>query len=199
VTYELYYTPDQHKYVQLNRLVDLEKRVEQVEEVVGVPPVAGSGTAPPTSAPLASMVGELRDKVALLDGPRLEALLQKMKALTPQLETAARGADRTAGQDKKINDVYEMMNRWDAVATQLPALVSRLVALRALHEDGTRFATSLATLDREQQAITALLRDNSDLLSTLNGSFKENMATITANVKLLDDRFTAIQQRMDKK
>jgi hypothetical protein len=92
-----------------------------------------------------------------------------------------------------------MMSRWDGVATQLPALVSRLVALRALHEDGARFATQLATLDREQQAITALLRDNSELLATLGGSFKENMATIVANVKLLDERFAAIQQRMEKK
>lgn len=70
VTYELYYTPDQHKYVQLNRMVDLEKRVTQVEDLVGTPAAPGSGTAPPTSAPLASIVGELRDRVALLDGPR---------------------------------------------------------------------------------------------------------------------------------
>jgi len=177
------------------------KRVAQVEELVGDPRAGttGGGAAPPTSAPLASLVGELRDKVALLDGPRLEALLQKMKALTPQLETAAKGAERAAGQDKKINEIYDMMGKWDAVATQLPALVSRLVALRALHEDGARFQASLAGIDREQQAITALLRDNSELLTTLDASFKGNLATIQANVQMLDERFAAVQQRMDKK
>jgi hypothetical protein len=75
VTYELYYTPDQQKYVQLNKLVDLEKRVAQLEELVGTPGVAGSGSAPATSAPLASLVGDLRDKVTLLDGPRFVYIL----------------------------------------------------------------------------------------------------------------------------
>jgi hypothetical protein len=70
VTYELYYTPDQQKYVHLNKLVDLEKRVAQLEELVGTPGVPGTTSAPATSAPLASLVGDLRDKVTLLDGPR---------------------------------------------------------------------------------------------------------------------------------
>lgn len=122
-----------------------------------------------------------------------------MKALQPQLEVAAKGAEKGAGQDKKINDLYEMMSKWDNVATQLPALVSRLVALRSLHEDGSRFANSLSALDREQQSITALLKDNSEVLKTVDASFKENLATIQANVKMLDERFTAIQQKMEKK
>ncbi len=147
VTYELYYTPDQAKYVQANRLVDLEKRVASVEELVGVPAITGSsGSAPPTSAPLASIVGELRDKVSLLDGPRftfsylsfsahllifacrLEGLLQKIRALMPQIESLAKSAqDRGPVQDKKIGDIYDMMTKWDAVAQQLPTLVSRMV------------------------------------------------------------------------
>lgn len=126
--------------------------------------------------------------------------MQKIKALMPQFELAAKGTqERPAGQDKKVGEIYDMMGKWDVVAQQLPTLVSRLVALRALHEDGIRFASSLASLDREQQSIHALLRDNADLLGTMDASLKGNMATIQANVKMLDDRFLAVQQRMEKK
>lgn len=59
----------------MNRLVDLEKRIGGLEELVGTPPVAGSGSAPASSAPLASLVGDLRDKVTLLDGPRYSFIL----------------------------------------------------------------------------------------------------------------------------
>eukprot|EP00026_Physarum_polycephalum_P008776 Phypoly_transcript_08877.p1 GENE.Phypoly_transcript_08877~~Phypoly_transcript_08877.p1 ORF type:complete len:458 (+),score=137.11 Phypoly_transcript_08877:92-1375(+) len=198
VTYELYYTPDQQKYVHLNKLVDLEKRVAQLEELVGTPSVPGTSSAPATSAPLASLVGDLRDKVTLLDGPRLESLIQKIKALTPQLEAAAKNStqERAAAQDKKINEMYEMMSKWDSVSTQLPALVSRMVGLRAVHEDAARFASAVSALDREQGATHALLKDNAELIATLDASFKANMTTIQNNVKLLDSRFTAIQQKM---
>lgn len=200
VKYELYYTPDHQKYVQLNRLVDLEKRVAGLEELVGSQPVAGSGSAPATAAPLASLVGDLRDKVTLLDGPRLEALSQKIKALTPQLEAATKqGIDRPASQDKKITEMYEMMQRWDAVSAHLPALVTRLTGLRTAHEDAARASTSLAQLDHAQNAVRDLLRNHAELASQLNTSFAANMETIQGNVKHLDERFVAIQQRLEKK
>ena len=132
---------------------------------------------------------------------RLESLLQKIKALTPQLEAAAKAStqERAAAQDKKINEMYEMMSKWDSVSAQLPALVSRMVGLRAVHEDAVRFASAISALDREQGATHALLRDNAELIATLDTSFKTNMETIQNNVKLLDSRFTAIQQKMGEK
>lgn len=73
------------------------------------------------------------------------------------------------------------------------------MALRSLHEDGARFAASLSTLEREQQSIHALLKDDADLLKIVQGSFQENLTTIMGNIKLLDDKFAAIQQRIEKK
>jgi hypothetical protein len=68
--------------------------------------------------------------------------------------------------------MYEMMSKWDSVSTQLPALVSRMVGLRAVHEDAARFASAISALDREQGATHALLKDNAELIATLDASFK---------------------------
>lgn len=95
--------------------------------------------------------------------------------------------------------MYEMMQRWDAVSAHLPALVTRLAGLRAAHEDAARASASLAQLDNAQNAVRELLKNHGELATQLNSSFSANMATIQGNVKHLDERFVAIQQRLEKK
>jgi len=197
VTYELYYTPDQAKYIQISKLVDIERRVASVEALVGQP------TGGPS---LTSTVTELRDKITLLDAGRLDGVQQRMKALLPQLEAAAAAGtaagraqtsdpksgaavNTTPATEKKINDLYEVMNRWDLVSQQLPALVSRLSALHSLHEESLNFSTTLSKLETEQQAMSSLLKDNLNLLGKVDTSFKENMNIIQKNVTTLEERF----------
>jgi len=191
ITYELYYSPDQAKHLQVSKLANVERRVASVEALVGL----SSG-----GPPLISAVGELRDKVALLDAGRLEGVQHRMKALLPQLEAAVgtltrtqadvkSGAASVPATEKKINDLYETMNRWDLVAQQLPALVNRLLALRTLHEDSLNLSTTLNKLENEQEAVLGLLKDNTTLLGKVDTSFQENMSTIQQNVASLEERF----------
>lgn len=64
----------------------------------------------------------------------------------------------------QIEELYQMMSRWDITAQQLPAIVSRLKALKTLHEQSCDFQQSLRQLESHQAEMKTLLSTNHDLL-----------------------------------
>jgi dynactin-2 len=85
-------------------------------------------------------IAALNRRTALLDGGhldhvegRLAALLQKMTSIAERKQT-----QEDAEKMAKLNTLYDLVQKSEAMGAALPELVDRLDALQGLHEKGEK-------------------------------------------------------------
>ncbi|CAB1314514.1 unnamed protein product [Coregonus sp. 'balchen'] len=157
VLYELHSRPEQEKFTDAAKMAELEKRLAELETAVG----SGSDKQGPLSAGVQG--GSLMDTMELLQA---RSVLGKMNEIAKH--KAAIEDDDT---QNKVSRLYDVVQKWDAMATSLPQLLTHL--------------------DTTQQMINNSLKDNGTLLSQVQTTMKENLLSVEEN-------FTALDQRMKK-
>jgi len=191
ITYDIYYTNDQPKFQQLQRVADLEKRLAKLETL------AGNKT---DSIPITQSILEIKEKLTLLDTTKIDVLSQKMKNTTKEMESF-KNLDESLTKslttnEKKINEIYDLMTRWDNIGQQVPAIINRLYTLRSLHEDGISFSNHITNLEKQQSDITSLLKSNSLLMNKMDDSFKSNLLVIKSNIESIEKRISTIDEKI---
>ncbi|XP_062517742.1 dynactin subunit 2-like isoform X3 [Corticium candelabrum] len=149
---------------------------------------------------ITSVVSSLEEKAALLDlneidqiEARLQSVLYHMNQISEQ-----KPAVESAAQQSKVNELFEVVKRWDAIASLLPDLVARLEALQHLHSQAADFSQNITHLDAAQQKIKEELETNSSLLSEVKSSFHTNADAIAANCENLEQRIAALFAKLEK-
>ncbi|KAG8129631.1 putative Dynactin subunit 2 protein [Naja naja] len=91
----------------------------------------------------------------------------------------------------QVHQLYALVQEWSPLASTLPEVVQRLVAVRQLHEQAMQFGQLLTHLDTTQQMIANSLKDNVTLLTQVQKAMKENLAAV-------EDNFASINSRVQK-
>eukprot|EP01102_Stenamoeba_stenopodia_P007917 TRINITY_DN2231_c0_g1_i5.p1 TRINITY_DN2231_c0_g1~~TRINITY_DN2231_c0_g1_i5.p1 ORF type:complete len:301 (-),score=108.03 TRINITY_DN2231_c0_g1_i5:147-1049(-) len=187
VTYELYYRPGIHnaRDGQVARLFELERRISELETTLA----GQSKLKNPLPSSVMTVLEELEKKVSLLDETRLEMLKLKLQTLTFNMEDALL-KNQDSAKTHKIEQLYDLMIKWDGTWQQLPTIVSRLQALRALHEQCASVGETISRLEKEQSNLSTATSSNAAFLQQLQQNFKTNLQTI-------NDNMVAVQQRID--
>ncbi|KAK2529544.1 Dctn2 [Columba guinea] len=215
VTFELYWRPEQDQFAQTAKIAELEKRLAQLEATVRCEPhsqnpllvglkgtslVGQSGNAAicsphPAVHPKETMQ-VLQAKVNILDVAVLDQVEARLQSVMGKVNEIAKhkATVQDADTQSKIHQIYEMMQRWDPVASTLPDVVQRLVTLRDLHEQATQFGQVLVHLDTTQQEIAGALKDNTVLLAEVQKTMKENLAIVEDSFADIDTRIKQLQK-----
>uniref|UniRef100_A0A9J8A668 Dynactin 2 (p50) n=1 Tax=Cyprinus carpio carpio TaxID=630221 RepID=A0A9J8A668_CYPCA len=168
ILYELHSRPEQEKFTESAKIAELERRLAELETALG----SGAEKQGPLSAGV--------------QGASLMSVLGKMNEIAKH-----KAAIEDAETQNKVSQLYDVVQKWDAMATSLPQLLQRLLAVRELHEQAMQFGQLLTHLDTTQQMINNSLKDNSTLLTQVQQTMKENLLSVEEN-------FSALDQRMKK-
>ncbi|KYR01883.1 dynactin 50 kDa subunit [Tieghemostelium lacteum] len=198
VTYELFYTADQSKYQQSQRLIDLEKRLAKLENLTG---------GKSDSIPITQTLLEIREKLSLLEPTKIDLIQQKLKTSLKDMEAIKVQEENNAAStqkalntnEKKINEIFDQMNRWDQISQQLPSIINRMYTLRSLHQEGITFSAQLSSLEKQQYEITSLLKNDSQIMNKMDESFKSNLSTIKLNIESIEKRINDLQLKITQK
>ncbi|KAF6738793.1 Dynactin subunit 2 [Oryzias melastigma] len=192
VLYELHSRPEQEKFNQSAE--ELEKRLAELEIAVG----SGSNKQGPLNAGLQGVnlmdtIEILQAKVSALDSATLDQVEARLQSVLGKMNEIAKhkAAIEDAETQNKVSQLYDVVQKWDAVSTSIPQVVQRLVAVKELHEQAMQFGQLLTHLDTTQQMINNSLKDNNTLLTQVQQTMKENLGAIEEN-------FAALDQRMKK-
>uniref|UniRef100_A0AAZ3S765 Dynactin subunit 2 n=1 Tax=Oncorhynchus tshawytscha TaxID=74940 RepID=A0AAZ3S765_ONCTS len=178
VLYELHSRPEQEKFTDAAKMAELEKRLSELETAVG----SGSDKPGPLSA-------------GVTDGLVFLCLLYCKNVLGKMNEIAKHKATiEDAGTQNKVSQLYDVVQKWDAMATSLPQVVQRLMAVKELHEQAMQFGQLLTHLDTTQQMINNSLKDNGTLLSQVQTTMKENLLSVEENFAALDQRMKTLNK-----
>uniref|UniRef100_A0A3B3CHU3 Dynactin 2 (p50) n=1 Tax=Oryzias melastigma TaxID=30732 RepID=A0A3B3CHU3_ORYME len=181
VLYELHSRPEQEKFNQSAKMAELEKRLAELEIAVG----SGSNKQ--------DTIEILQAKVSALDSATLDQVEARLQSVLGKMNEIAKhkAAIEDAETQNKVSQLYDVVQKWDAVSTSIPQVVQRLVAVKELHEQAMQFGQLLTHLDTTQQMINNSLKDNNTLLTQVQQTMKENLGAIEEN-------FAALDQRMKK-
>jgi len=175
VTYELYFNPGQIKELHAAKVSDLEKRLSQLEQFVG----SNKLTIP--NASLLEVVEQLNENVALLTPPQIEQTQKIVGSVSKEIDSILdkqKSFQTKQINEKKVSDMFDMMNKWDATNQQLPTIISRLKSLKSLHEEAAAFSHTVHELEAQQEEMKKLLKSDNDLLKQVDENFKKNLETI---------------------
>uniref|UniRef100_UPI0037E98DFB dynactin subunit 2 n=1 Tax=Semicossyphus pulcher TaxID=241346 RepID=UPI0037E98DFB len=194
VLYELHSRPEQEKFNESAKMAELEKRLAELEIAVG----SGSDKQGPLSAgvqgaSLMDTIELLQARVSALDSATLDQVEARLQSVLGKMNEIAKhkAAIEDADTQNKVSQLYDVVQKWDAMSTSIPQVVQRLVAVKELHEQAMQFGQLLTHLDTTQQMINNSLKDNNTLLSQVQQTMKENLVAVEEN-------FSALDQRMKK-
>ncbi|XP_034022028.1 dynactin subunit 2 isoform X2 [Thalassophryne amazonica] len=194
VLYELHSRPEQEKFNESAKMAELEKRLAELESTFGsASDKQGPLTAGLHGTSLMETIEVLQARVSALDSATLDQVEARLQSVLGKMNEIAKhkAAIEDADTQNKVSQLYDMVQKWDAMATSVPQVVQRLVAVKDLHEQAMQFGQLLTHLDTTQQMINNSLKDNSTLLTQVQQTMKENLVAVEEN-------FAALDQRMKK-
>ena len=194
VTYEIYYSKalEDAKQANASKLARLEKRVAGLERSLGG---ASAGS-------LEVKVSELEKTIRMASAQDVHLIQVRLQRLRESLAEAKRlqeeGKKFNPVDAEKIDKLFEKVERTDPAAQQLPAVLARLHALRGLHEKSATLVKDVQALSDSQKQIEMLLKEDAQLLATVQKGFAENLNAIQGNMKGLQERIARVEQLANK-
>jgi dynactin-2 len=91
-------------------------------------------------------------------------------------------------RSKKIDELYNLVKKWDSIRELLPDLIDRLLTLKELHERGASLLNSVTDIEASQSSIKAELTGLSEAMKMAQTSFAENLTVIQANFAALNKK-----------
>uniref|UniRef100_A0A9J7ZYN5 Dynactin 2 (p50) n=1 Tax=Cyprinus carpio carpio TaxID=630221 RepID=A0A9J7ZYN5_CYPCA len=189
ILYELHSRPEQEKFTESAKIAELERRLAELETA----DLYFSLSLSLSLSSLMDTIELLQARVGALDAATLDQVEARLQSVLGKMNEIAKhkAAIEDAETQNKVSQLYDVVQKWDAMATSLPQLLQRLLAVRELHEQAMQFGQLLTHLDTTQQMINNSLKDNSTLLTQVQQTMKENLLSVEEN-------FSALDQRMKK-
>ncbi|MEE6471733.1 hypothetical protein FKM82_009351 [Ascaphus truei] len=197
VTYELHCRPEQNKFSQAAKVVELEKRLGELESAVQCDQDSQNPlTVGLQGSSLMETVEILQAKVNVLDVASLDQVEARLQSVLGKMNEIAKhkAAIEDADTESKVHQLYDTVQKWDSMSNTLPQVVQRLVTLKQLHEQAMQFGQLLTHLDTTQQMITNSLKDNTGALVMVQKAMKENLATVEDNFASIDSRIKKLNK-----
>jgi hypothetical protein len=202
-------------------VADMEARVARIEAALGVgypeTGAEGSEAAIGGHGPAAGLTARLQAVEQLL-GALTPAALADVTAQAERATAALRalsaawsaasadvGAAVAAGgnggggylvAEQRVRTAVETVERWDAVAAALPALVSRLASLDVVHRDAALFAQRVRAAETQLASLEGALSSDAAVLREVQEGLRAAAGTVQDNVAALQARIAAVQARL---
>jgi len=177
--YELCVQPTGMANSQVNRVTELEQRLQRLETVMGTDrkdKLANVSFSLKNQSILGSL-NVLNTKLSMLEPSHLELLearlssvLQKVTKISEK-KLDVQELERTL----KLSDLYDLMEESSGTIQALPEITTRLNSLRELHQSAAEIVKELAELKSLQEAIANGTVENDRLLKDLQGVLSETL------------------------
>lgn len=179
------------------KIATLEERLKKLENLVGTDSQKMSMlTSHTSSRNLSEAVQLLSSRLYLLEMPHLDQVEARLSLLQQKMQQLSEKKGLLDELDKagKVNELYELLKKSDAMGSSLAQVVERLVCLQELHDQALQFSKSVSQLDVVQQHLSLALKNNSKHLTEVESNFTQNLDVITKNMSLLEEKLAAIKK-----
>nr|PIM04732.1 dynamitin [Toxoplasma gondii COUG] len=209
--YDIYCVPSLKPLLDSGRVATLERRLAQVEGRIGM-----SNISLLPFSDLQQAVTTISQKLSLLDQNKVEQLQKRTQTLLHELHALqhrrreidfssvhAEGK-RTEGtdeglkpplasrnpqrDDQRVEEMFDLCERWKGTAAALPSVVERLQALKTLHQEAGGLSVRLGVLEEQQGELQSLLAAAEANVESLQHTVMETVSWARSTVEALQWR-----------
>ncbi|PFH38281.1 hypothetical protein BESB_006220 [Besnoitia besnoiti] len=218
--YDIYCVPSLRPLLESSRVATLERRLAQVEGRIGMSSISLLPFADLQQAVTAiSQKISLLDQAKIEQlHKRTQSLLHELHALqhrrremdshvAPQLDRHgdsegrnsdggrdAKGGSRAgAGDDQRVEDMFDLCERWKSAAAALPSVVERLRALKTLHQEAGGISVRLGVIEEQQGELQSMLTSAEENVERLQQTVMETVAWARNTVEALQWRLQRLE------
>ncbi|TPP58747.1 Dynactin subunit 2-B, partial [Fasciola gigantica] len=208
LVYEIYDRPDFSKKAEVERVAELDRRLQRLEALIGQPdPTKLSAlTADTAQHSLLEAASRLSARSSLLQPSHLDMIETRLSSLQTKLQSITEKREAIADADtqnkasiyvffhvpycdeiyinRRLKLVMKLVKKWNDVADSLPMIVERLTELKDLHEE-------VCTLFCLHQA-----SDFSNMLNTVESEQKTMEENLNTYLKLLEEVRKSLDENM---
>ncbi|OUC48632.1 cytoplasmic Fragile-X interacting family protein [Trichinella nativa] len=197
ITFDFYPNKEQQAFNDQARISQLESRIAQFETLLGVDKKNMQAVLSELNGKsFKEALDELKLQVEMLDTNHLDTIEARLSAICSKISVIKeKKPNLDSEQEKKIEELYDMMKKWDSTCDSLPLIVDRLQSLQVLHEQAVQFSQYLTYLDGVQQDISKSLSNCSTLLTEVQTVFGKNMEVIKENFEAVKRRIAALKNQ----
>ncbi|CAL2036149.1 unnamed protein product [Caenorhabditis brenneri] len=165
-----------------SKVATLENRLRRIEQVIG------SSVIP--SAPVLDTIEDLKLRCETLNHSYVSGLEQRLNVMLTKLEkideTRRANNDIDENLDKKVNEILELMQKWDVACSSLPSNVNKVKALNRLHEQAQHFASGLSHLKTIREKLEKEVAQGREAIIEYETTGKQELAAVVEKLKLLE-------------
>jgi len=215
ITYKLFYSPQSMQYHQLARISDLEERITQIENILGINSITDDNILFPSNNQISTLlyakgnivtaIDSLDQQLQLLSQPRnFDNILVKVNEAIKELEQFINIQKNQLTEEKideqvqikeKVDSLYSKLESTEEYSAIITPLLTRLKTLQALHTEASQFSESIQMFSEQQTSIKNQIKDLHEMISNLSESLEVNKNIIENNIDSISKR---IDQLMDR-
>ncbi|KER25155.1 hypothetical protein T265_07321 [Opisthorchis viverrini] len=194
IVYEIYDRQDVTKQTDLERVADMDRRIQRLEALIGQadPTKLSALTADTAQRSLLETASRLSARTALLHPGHLDMIETRLSSLHTKLQSITEKRETLSDADtqNKVAELYELVKKWNDVADSLPMIVERLSELKELHEEASEFSNLLSSIENGQKSVSEQLDAYSKLLTEVQLKVDQNMETLKKDFSSLESRLS---------
>lgn len=160
---------DSHAPITSTEFVNIEKRVANLEKLLGA-----SVRAPSLTQPLYCRLQSLSESIALLSMDK-ESLLEKVKVIS--------SASSAIAPSDEVKWLYSRLHKYDLAIEALPSLVSRLQTLNRLHSSWVQTDDRINNLESQLDLLKNEIDAWKKSLDTMESSINRYVETSNENMR----------------
>ncbi|EFO86532.1 CRE-DNC-2 protein [Caenorhabditis remanei] len=171
-----------------SKVATLENRLRRIEQVIG------SSVIP--SAPVLDTIEDLKLRCETLNQSYVSGLEQRLNVMLTKLEkideTRANN-DIDENLDKKVNEILELMQKWDVACSSLPSNVNKVKALNRLHEQAQHFAGGLSHLKTIREKLEKEVAQGREAIIEYETNGKQEIGSVVEKLKILEAKVAELK------
>ncbi|CAI2348338.1 unnamed protein product [Caenorhabditis sp. 36 PRJEB53466] len=170
------------------KVATLENRLRRIEQAIG------SSVVP--SAPVLDTVEDLKLRCETLNHSYVSGLEQRLNVMLTKLEKIEEtraNTDIDENLEKKVNEILELMQKWDVACSSLPSNVNKVKALNRLHEQAQHFASGLSHLKTIREKLEKEVMQGREAIIEYETNGKQEIGSVVEKLKLLEAKVAGLK------
>ncbi|KAJ7502753.1 Dynamitin-domain-containing protein [Mycena galericulata] len=200
--------PDESGKPNVRSIVEMDRRVGELEKLVGSS-TAALDESSPLPPPLLPLITRLNSQLTLLTQPRhIDSISRRLKLLLSDLDRASASqhhshrrhpSQSNGAPPSQIQDqVLPLLSRLGPSLPHIPHILTRLRTLSALHTSAGQFESTLEGLEEDQRKMREALGELEGAVKTIEKSLEENRGVVKGNVGGLEARIDTLSKRVEE-
>ncbi|KAK6743891.1 hypothetical protein RB195_010907 [Necator americanus] len=168
------------------KMLALEQRVRRIESLVGA--------FDPSRQPVVDSVEDIRFRLEALNPSYIEGMETKLNALISKLDQAEDKKQKSmdSEMEAKVNDLLELMSKWDVACAAMPSNLKKLQGLHRLHEQAQHFSERLSQLVGVRDQIEKAISADRMAMCELQVKAKEDITAVLGQISSLEERLKKV-------